>query len=259
MPFLPEILSAPGASPRGMLAVPERLVPSWTPLDDPDIYADFPVSTLDLGAGSWADNAGNVAPLTQTSAGNRGTISGTLGGKDLLVFNGSTTWWNANSLAYGTPSDWTIFAVFVLPNQAASTGIAEQLFNSRAPERLRITPRFSGGVDSLNVESYGTVTNNYLVNNETPGGALWVVWSLGSTPAIYRNGVSQPFTGPAAWTPQVMGSSNVLGAQSNGAGTGTAGQFFKGDLAEIAFFTRAFSAADVAGDLAGYVSREYGL
>lgn len=232
---------------------------SWVPADDGDAYAQFTVSNLDIDAGSWPDDLGNVSPITQTTPGNRGTIpETTIGGKPILSFNGTTTWWNANALAYGTPTDWTIFAVINLPNKAASTGVAEQLFNSRDPERLRITPRFSGGVDALNVESYGTVTNNYLIDNETPADVLWIVWSLGSTPAIYRNGVSQSFTGPAAWSPQVMGASNVLGARSNGAGTGTAGQFFKGDLAEITFFTRAFDSDDVA-NVALYVASEYGL
>lgn len=208
--------------------------------------------TSGSAVGYVTDRSGNGWHLTQATANNRPTFTGTIGGVNCLQFDGTNDSL-ATSSAWPLSGDatWTLFAVY---NRTSATlgGLFSWGAGSFGTATLRTinTCLFQLGSGtsntnySLNVESTGT---SYALCAQKPTGlANWI--------RLYRNGPVAALIGSNAG---VFATSIATGAFSAGYSVNL-NNYFAGQIGEFIFYNRELTTAERAS-VFGYLGAKWGI
>ena len=227
---------------RDPLSLPNLL--SWHDFSDAARMFTSNAGTGAVSSGSTVgyvtDKSGNGWHLTQGTANNRPTFTGSIGGVACLQFDGSNdALLSSSSWPLTGDATWTMFAVY---NRSSATlgsvlswgGSVNAAFFYRTAETCRAT--FGLGsqqqVMPLTLESTGT---SYVLSlAKIPGPAVW------SRP--HRNGVRcelQPAGGLSLGIPNI-----TSGALAVGQFPFSGSAFFSGQIGEVIFYSRELSAAE---------------
>ncbi|MCP5013282.1 MAG: hypothetical protein GY942_25155 [Aestuariibacter sp.] len=216
--------------------------PAFTPQMIADCQLWLQADGLALADGatvtSWADSSGQAVSVT-TENGPTYLAAG-FNGRSALRFDGATTYFTLD-LA-NEASEHTIFAVYdITPTEGSSS----YLFEAQTG-RLTLDCAQSSTPHNLrwNDGSWRTIA-------PAIAGKQVVTWLFsGTTGELTRNGVS---LGSATYTPQSIGGVVTLGANYQGRSS-----FFKGDVAEFLYYSRALS-LDERQTVENYLNGRYAL
>ena len=215
---------------------------SFSPTSIADCQLWLQADALPLADGatvtSWPDGSGQSVAVT-SEAGPTFIAAG-LNGRCALRFNGTTNYFTLDLANEAT--EHTIFAVY---DMTPTEGSSSYLFEAQTG-RLTLDCAQSSSPHNLrwNDGSWRTIA-------PAISGKQMMTWLFsGSTGELTRNGVS---LGSATYTPKSIGGTVTLGANYQGKSS-----FFKGDVAEFLYYSRALS-LDERQTVEAYLNGRYAI